>query len=358
MTVFSAARAMLLGAAFGVAALPALAEPVPAAGETDKKAFVTMQVENDLFANLSNTDRHYTNGLRLAWLSAPRDDLPKWLTDFSAPPLYSLLFPTPLSGKPVHRIGVAFGHAIFTPDDTASAVYLPNERPYAAWAHLTFSLQSYRRGEKGEAWQDNWKLDVGVVGPAAQGEWVQNDWHDLIGAEQANGWHNQIRDEIGVNLSFERAWRSSTLAPGPLLGWQTDVIPYTVVSLGTVQTYAGIGGTFRVGPALPDEFGPTRIYPGTGGSEWFETDGTSGCNCYLFAGAEGRAVARDIFLDGNTFRDSVSIDKEHFVYDLKAGFTIVQGRARLSFTHVFRSKEYKGQPKPDQFGSIALTIAY
>ena len=113
-----------------------------------------------------------------------------------------------------------------------------------------------------------------------------------------------------------------------------------------------------IGPHLPDEFGPTRIYPGTGGSEWFETDGSPGCHCYLFAGVEGRAVARDIFLDGNTFRDSVSIDKENFVYDLKLGAAAVIGAARLSFTHVFRSREYKGQPKPDQFGSIALTVAY
>ncbi|HAD26245.1 MAG TPA: DUF2219 domain-containing protein, partial [Alphaproteobacteria bacterium] len=47
-------------------------------------------------------------------------------------------------------------------------------------------------------------------GPAAQGEFVQNEWHKLIGADKANGWDNQIKDEIGINLSFERAWRSST----------------------------------------------------------------------------------------------------------------------------------------------------
>ncbi|MBO6666837.1 lipid A deacylase LpxR family protein [Parvibaculum sp.] len=322
------------------------------------REFLTLQSENDLFANLTNTDRHYTNGLQAAWLSRPQTDLPVWLTDFSSPPVYSLLFPTGNFDKKSHRIGVALGHAIFTPDDTQTTAYQPNERPYAAWLHMTFSLQSVRASSvTGEAWQDQWKLDLGVVGPAAQGEFVQNNWHKLIGAEEANGWRWQIQDEIGVNLSFERAWRSSTFDTPRVAGLQTDFIPYTIVSLGNVQTYAGLGGTLRLGFSLPDDFGPTRVYPGVGGAEWFEPS-AEGCNCYVFAGFEGRAVGRDITLDGNTFRDSPSIDKRHFVYDAKLGAVFIVWDTRISFTHVFRSREYEGQPKPDQFGSVAVNFAF
>lgn len=353
MNLLPAVRRLLAAAAIGLFALPA-----HAADEAVNKAFITFQLENDMFAGFSNTDRHYTNGLQAAWLSRPRNDLPKWLDDFSSPPFYSLFFPTGNFDQKNHRIGIALGHAIFTPDNTAATAYLPDERPYAAWLHMTFALQSVRSSTiTGEAWQDNWKLDLGVVGPSAQGEWVQNEWHGVIGADKANGWDNQIRDEIGFNLSFERAWRSPTFATERLFGMETDLIPYTIVSLGTVQTYAGLGGTFRIGPSLPDDFGPPRIYPGVGGSEWFRPAGP-GCNCYLFAGLEGRGIARDIFLDGNTFRDSVSIDKEYFVYDAKLGAVAIIGPARVSVTHVFRSKEYKGQPKPDQFGALTVTFAY
>lgn len=321
------------------------------------REFLTLQVENDLFANFANTDRHYTNGLQAAWLSRPQTGLPGWLADFSAPPVYSLLFPTGNFDKKSQRVGIALGHAIFTPDDTSTTLPQPDDRPYAAWAHMTFSLQSVRASSiTGEAWQDQWKLDLGVVGPAAQGEFVQNNWHDLIGAEEANGWGNQIRDEVGINLSFERAWRSSTFDTPRLAGLQTDFIPYTIVSLGNVQTYAGLGGTLRLGFSLPDDFGPTRIYPGVGGSEWFEPS-AAGCNCYLFAGVEGRGIARDIFLDGNTFRDSPSIQKRHFVYDAKLGAVFVLWDTRVAFTHVFRSREFEGQAKPDQFGSISVNFA-
>lgn len=94
--------------------------------------------------------------------------------------------------------------------------------------------------------------------------------------------------------------------------------------------------------------------PGTG---YFETPG-DGFGWYLFAGADGRAVARNIFLDGNTFRDSPSIDKEHFVADLSAGLALTFERVRISYTVVYRTKEFQGQDDNDLFGSVGLTWRY
>ena len=50
------------------------------------------------------------------------------------------------------------------------------------------------------------------------------------------------------------------------------------------------------------------------------------------------------------------VDKKPVVADMKLGATAILGSTRLSFTHVFRSKEFYDQPKPDQFGSITLTF--
>jgi hypothetical protein len=325
------------------------------AGAAEDNGFLTLEVENDLFAKLANTDRHYTNGIKASWLSAPRDDLPEWLRTLSAPPVFGLFTDDAHITRTTHRIGVALSQAMFTPDDTDATALITNDRPYAAWLHTTLSLESIRTNQIGEAWQDQWKLDLGIVGPWALGRQVQNAWHTFINAEQANGWANQIRNEPGINLSFERAWRSKSFETPSIFGMETDAIPFAVIALGNVQTYAGFGGTLRIGPNLPDDFGPPRIQPDTGGSEWFQT--SDGFDWYLFAGVEGRSVARDIFLDGNTFRASASIDKRPLVADGKLGAVAVLGRARLSFTHDFRSKEFYGQPKIDQFGSIVLSFA-
>ena len=316
--------------------------------QASDRGFITVQSENDLFANLTNTDRHYTNGIQLSWISGP-DQTPDWLA-----PMSGLRIPgTDRQAQTVdRRWGVALGHSIFTPDDTGATMLVPDDRPYAAWAHLTFTVQTVWKTGEEAAFQDQWKVDLGVIGPAALGEEVQNNWHRLIGADHVNGWAHQLGNEPGLNVTFERAWRSPSLKFGKLMGLETDVIPYAVLALGNVQTYGALGGTVRIGDGLPDDFGPPRIYPGIGGSEWFHT--SDGFDWYLFAGAETRAVARDIFLDGNTFRDSHSVDKRNFVTDLRLGAVTVIGRARLSFTHVFRTREFHGQPKPDQFGSLTL----
>lgn len=65
----------------------------------------------------------------------------------------------------------------------------------------------------------------------------------------------------------------------------------------------------RLGQRLPLDYGPPRIQPSLPGSGFFVPP-QDRFGWYLFAGVEGRAVARNIFLDGNTFRDSRSVDKE------------------------------------------------
>ena len=336
---------------------PAFGEQVnlPDPAITPDGGFITMEVENDLFAKLANTDRHYTNGMKMSWLSAPTNDLPGWLKSLSAPPLFGVVTHDDNITGVTHRIGISISHLIFTPNDTTLSPPILNDRPYAGWLYSTFTLESVRTNDLGEAWQDQWKLDIGVVGPWAQGEQVQNGWHRIIHVDETKGWNNQIKNELGVNLRFERAWRSNLFQTPKILGLSTDIIPFGTVSLGNVATYAGVGGIFRIGPTLPDDFGPPRIYPGSGGSEWFHA--STGLDWYFFAGLEARAVARDIFLDGNTFRDSQSVDKKPIVGDGKLGAVVVLGAARLSFTYDFRSREFYGQPKIDQFGSISLGFA-
>ena len=60
-----------------------------------------------------------------------------------------------------------------------------------------------------------------------------------------------------------------------------------------------------------------------------------GFNWYLFAGLEGRAVFRNIFLDGNTFTDSHSVDSKHFVGDIQAGLAGVEHGNATGFLLAF-----------------------
>jgi hypothetical protein len=85
---------------------------------------------------------------------------------------------------------------------------------------------------------------------------------------------------------------------------------------------------------------------------------SDGFKWYIFAGIDGRAVAYNIFLDGNTDNDSFSVNKETFVWESQSGFAIVWSRIRFAYTYVIRSKEYEGQEEPDRFGSLAISYRF
>ena len=75
-------------------------------------------------------------------------------------------------------------------------------------------------------------------------------------------------------------------------------------------------------------------------------------------GVDGRAVLRDIFLDGNTFQDSHSIDKELLVADVVAGLALSYHRLRLSYAYVYRTREFEHQKDPQIFGTFTFSFAY
>ena len=112
----------------------------------------------------------------------------------------------------------------------------------------------------------------------------------------------------------------------------------------------------RFGINLPKDYGPMRIQPSLPGSDYFEP--TAGFGAYVFAGVDGRAVARNLFLDGNTFESSRSVQKMNLVGDLTFGAAVTFDSFRLAFTRVIRSREYKTQPQQDQFGAVDLTFRF
>lgn len=317
--------------------LPKNDEPVRTQADEDDKGIFSFVFENDI---VSGTDHGYTNGFRAAWLSSEKNN-PDWLNDAAN------FLPLDTGGN--KRVSVALGQSIFTPDNLQLNPPDPNDRPYAGWLYTSLGVVS----DTGKT-LDNVQLTVGVVGPSSGAEHTQKFVHRLINDEQPRGWDSQLKDEPGIMLTYERKWRG--LYEAEAFGLGADVVPHVGANFGNINTSAAIGTTLRLGYDLPADYGPPRIRPSLPGSDFFiPTKELSG---YLFTTVEGRAVARDIFLDGNTFRDSPSVDKENLVGSLQIGAAITYGDARLSYTQVFMTKQYKTEAQPDQFGSLALSYRF
>ncbi len=340
--------ASLLSAAFSATPGLAIAQSGGVAtGAEDRRGTWTFIVENDVFAN---TDRDYTSGLRGSYVSPP-DSLDDGLHGAIARTLFGAR-----EGDQI-RYGLAIGQSIFTPEDTRVENPPSDQHPYAGWLYGEYSVFAQDQGSAflgSTAGLTIGAVQIGIVGPHAYGEEVQNNFHELIRSYEVRGWDNQLNDEVAFAVLLERQERF--WLDQDLLGQQLDIIPNYGVTLGTLRTDAKIGATLRFGNDLRSDFGPPRIRPAVGGSGFFEATGDFAW--YLFAGAEGRAVARDIFLDGNTYQDSASVDKKVFVAEAQAGLVTTFDDVRIAYTAVVRSPQYDSQNESQIFGSISLSVKF
>jgi lipid A 3-O-deacylase len=307
--------------------------------------------ENDHFA--SHDDKNYTQGSRISHLSGAVtpdgwwDQPYGWLNDN---------FPIFEGGdrKRKYEWTIA-GQSLFTPTNTSLTDPSLKDRPYAAWLYTgTSLLQETAWGSHQTL--ENAELLVGIVGAPALGSVTQNDFHQFIDVSPAMGWKNQIKTEPGFIASYERKWRFQELLIGNLA---VDAIPELGVSAGNILTYGEAGGTVRFGQNLGADYGVDRIRPSLSGTAWFDPDKLNGnIGWYVFIGAQSRIIGRNMFLDGNSFRSSPSVEKKLFVTDFVGGASLFWSSAiRVDFTMTERMKEFFGQRgAPNRFGGINLVF--
>lgn len=340
------------------------------------------QWENDAFAVFGGSDRYYTNGIRLSYLRHPAAN-PRWAEKIRRAfgDSYFLNF------------GTAFGQNFYTPEEITRAELDPLDRPWAGWLYGGPVLQLTRADHRVQHLIEG---HLGVVGAIALSESLQKGIHEILADDRPEGWDNQLEFEPQVNFNY--LWRRK------IGGSTADFVPHAGVTVGTLMDFVSAGGTLRVGrnisnfPALPivptvllepvapaadrdpdrsavaaearsaaERQPPSGEGPGaTPRARVVENEGARRCGllwadeCQLFVGGDGRFVAHNVFLDGTNWRDSHRVDKEEFVYDLKAGFSLRWGNYRLTYTFVRRSREFEVAPGRGDgvhdFGSVSFSF--
>ena len=315
----------------------------PSADTAADDGIFSLQFENDGVTD--DVDKYYTHGARFSYLSSK--EAPLWSREAAG---YLPFF----SQQGKVRISYALGQSIFTPSDISTETLIENDRPYAGWLYAGLGLVSDSRSGSGnfKRRRDSLELNIGMVGPASQAEQVQVSGHKFRGATEPRGWDHQLKNEPGIMLIYDRQWQGRYDIKIDSLG--LELTPHIGGALGNIMTYAATGFTVRFGRHLDSDYGVPLIRPGLPGSVYFARN--SGFGWYLFTGFEGRAVLQNIFLDGNTFTDSHSVDKEPLVGDFQAGLVFTWKDYRLSFTSVHRTREFDGQDSSTRYGAISLSI--
>ena len=333
---------------------PAPDGPNGIAPSANKHWTFAVQWENDIFAN---TDCDYTNGAKLSWIS---QDLTEYRDAGTVPEfIYKASDWLPLIHADAVQRNVVFniGQNMYTPADISTKNPDPKDRPYCGWLYAGVGFHN-----KTDHWLDIMELNVGVIGSWSLAEQTQTWVHHVKGVQVPEGWSHQIGNEPVVNLVWLRTirfWRA-----GDAYGPAADAFVHVGDSLGTLYTYANTGFTVRTVWNLPKDFGtsPIRIAgdtsdPASSDDPRIRKDSRWGF--HIFGDVDGRAVLRDGTLDGDLFRDSISVDKRPFVMDASFGASVTMGGWKISYAQVARSKEFKTQADNwHVFGSLTVSYTY
>lgn len=335
-TALYGAAAAVLGLGWhGAASAQESGQPPPHQQDSEAGT-LSILFENDIFYN---SDRDYTNGVQIAWTTSP-DDVP----DFAV----AIARSVPFFGQTGEvRASYAIGQNIYTPSNLHLTDPDPSDRPYAGFLYAAMGVI-----QKSDTALDELQLQLGVIGPDSLAQESQTFVHSILNDTIPKGWSYQLHNEPGIVINDEHSWRA--LWTGKFAGFSFDVDPHVGAAVGNVYDYANAGAMARFGLNLPDDYGPTRIDPSLPGTNFFEPTGD--ISVYAFGGVDGRAVARNIFLDGNTFETSRHVTRIPWVGDMQLGLAIAMDRWRLTYTEVFRTKEFDTQKHADRFGAINLSI--
>lgn len=307
-----------------------------------KRNIITIVMENDSIG--SGSDKNYTSGASINYTDV-NAKFPKIAHRIDK------LIPT-FEINQTSSIHYSLGQTIFTPKDISQTVANPNDRPWAAFLYGTMGMITLTDNHTDEV-----EVTLGMVGPAALGEQSQKFIHkNITDSPTPKGWDNQLKNEPGLMLGWQRAWPMFLKEQTGHYFWSLK--PYVGATVGNIRTYGNAGFTVRVSPSDSKwQDTPIRIRPAMPGSGIYEIHRNK-WSWSLFTGLETRAVTRNIFLDGNTFTDSNSIDKKSFVADATAGASLTYNNTRISYTLIYRTKEFETQDDPQVFGALSVGVRF
>ena len=127
--------------------------------------------------------------------------------------------------------------------------------------------------------------------------------------------------------------------------------------MGSLYRHVSAGATWRVGVNLPDDFGPGRL------ADFGAATGGLGHDAggYGFVRLAGRLVEHNLFLEGNSYRESPGVEAEPWVGEVQVGVAAYYRYAgwqfQANYSQTFVSEQFDGQKGSDSYGAVMLTAS-
>jgi len=201
-----------------------------------------------------------------------------------------------------------FGQLMVTPVDINKTVLDANDGLYAG---VLFWQGSLLMADKEHA--DIASLLLGIVGPLSVAEQTQKMVHDVTGSTEPQGWDTQLKNELIFTFTRGRYWRLpetqfETFEMDWIGGLELDVGTFGTSLDGSifVRLGEGLAGSYATFSLVSHRQSNPMAFPG---SYYFYAGLGTGYNFY------------NILFDGNTYRDSRSLERDRFSNLATLGFT-------------------------------------
>ena len=254
------------------------------------RATTTLDIDNDSLL-LRNDDGLYTSGLRLSQSFRLR------------------------SREGWRSAGWRVGQQLYTARDASlrPEQLTAQDRPYAGWLYAG----TFYRIEGTDGSELAFGLDLGCLGPCAQGRVSQEALHRLLSQPQPQGWASQLSNELGLVAHY------GGRGPYYPLGPHADLRPGVAIRLGNIFTDLAGDLTLRVGDLRPS---------------------ASEATVYGFFRAGVRAVAHDATLQGGWIGSETqrTVSPKRMTGELEAGLQWQWLRWAFRLSLVARSSEMRG----------------
>lgn len=308
--------------------------------EPYKKHKIIILSENDSYFD-QYSDKYYSAGQRIGYISKEFDfasdnnSKTKWLK-------YVSLYPK----NNVTSFNIGINQEIYTPEDKSLNVS-EDDHPYAGGLYFTFGLNQRRINSL-----ERINIQMGVTGKYSFAQDVQDFIHSSVNKDHNKKlpWINQVGDEFIFNFLYSYTGRVP-MAESKIISMH--MLPTASVSLGNGSTYFDFNTRLLIGHNLATSFGPLKMNYGADMIGAVNDD----FSIYLYGGLGYRFVARNIYIQGNTWEDNFRHKIEPFVYYFEGGLVISYKGFEASYGITHKSKEYTFQPKNHTYGTILLSFA-
>ncbi len=311
---------------------------------------VSLQWYNDVFAG---TDRHFTNGGSISWL----DDTFRGKDDNGTNSYSALVFDianalpfTTMDTSRQHTAGISLMQMMITPTDISQSEPQYDDFPYAGYLALSFYMFEFD-----ETSFDEYRLEVGVVGPQSGAEWLQKTVHRIIGSDKPQGWDTQMGTQWTINALYRygvKSWQKSYD-----YGLSADWFNHVGFQAGNFVTDGFGGTTLRVGQNYINNFNVNAPYFKEEAALIQLQKAHHGFGWSISAGANADALAYSYILD-EAKEMGYQYERNTFTFSTYLGSSIYIEGQKLTFFYQMQSPYLRDNSQVDTFGGFKFAIQF